>query len=129
MIWRRSYAAEGLCSGIREGIARTPEKQRQYIDKIYDTACAMERLVDSLFLFSKLDLGRIPFSLEVVPIYRYFEDVIGETAMTLAEQGVTLTLRGHQSTAAVAIDRNQFRRVVENLLTNCVNIRRRPRPT
>ena len=76
---------KGYASGIREGIARTPEKQRQYIDKIYDTACAMERLVDSLFLFSKLDLGRIPFSLEVVPIYRYFEDVIGETAMTLAE--------------------------------------------
>ena len=117
---------KGYASGIREGIARTPEKQRQYIDKIYDTACAMERLVDSLFLFSKLDLGRIPFSLEVVPIYRYFEDVIGETAMTLAEQGVTLTLRGHQSTAAVAIDRNQFRRVVENLLTNCVKYKTTP---
>ena len=81
---------KGYASGIREGIARTPEKQRQYIDKIYDTACAMERLVDSLFLFSKLDLGRIPFSLEVVPIYRYFEDVIGETAMALAEQGYEL---------------------------------------
>ena len=117
---------KGYASGIREGIARTPEKQRQYIDKIYDTACAMERLVDSLFLFSKLDLGRIPFSLEVVPIYRYFEDVIGETAMALAEQGVTLTLRGDKSTAAVAIDRNQFRRVVENLLTNCVKYKTTP---
>ena len=117
---------KGYASGIREGIARTPEKQRQYIDKIYDTACAMERLVDSLFLFSKLDLGRIPFSLEVVPIYRYFEDVIGETAMALAEQGVTLTLRGDKSTAAVAIDRNQVRRVVENLLTNCVKYKTTP---
>ena len=46
--------------------------------------------------------------------------------MTLAEQGVTLTLRGHQSTAAVAIDRNQFRRVVENLLTNCVKYKTTP---
>ena len=118
---------KGYASGIREGIARTPEKQRQYVDKIYDTACAMERLVDSLFLFSKLDLGRIPFSLEVVPIYRYFEDVIGETAMTLAEQGVTLTLQGHKSAAVVAIDRNQFRRVVENLLTNCVKYKTTPK--
>lgn len=118
---------KGYASGIREGIARTPEKQRQYVDKIYDTACAMERLVDSLFLFSKLDLGRIPFSLEIVPIYRYFEDVIGETAMTLAEQGVTLTLQGHKSAAAVAIDRNQFRRVVENLLTNCVKYKTAPK--
>ena len=57
---------------------------------------------------------------------RYFEDVIGETAMALAEQGVTLTLRGDKSTAAVAIDRNQFRRVVENLLTNCVKYKTTP---
>lgn len=117
---------KGYASGIREGIARTPEKQRQYIDKIYDTACAMERLVESLFLFSKLDLGRIPFSLEIVPVYRYFEDVIGETAIALAEQGVTVTLHGPKSTAAFAIDRNQFRRVVENLLTNCVKYKTTP---
>ena len=51
---------------------------------------------------------------------------VNEAAGRLAEQGVTLTLRGHQSTAAVAIDRNQFRRVVENLLTNCVKYKTTP---
>lgn len=117
---------KGYASGIRDGIAKTPEKQRKYIDKIYDTACAMERLVESLFLFSKLDLGRIPFSLDSVPIYRYFEDVIGETSIALADQGVTVTLQGQKSTAAFRIDRNQFRRVVENLLTNCVKYKTTP---
>ena len=118
---------KGYASGLREGIARTPEKQRQYVDRIYTTSCTMERLVESLFLFSKLDLGRIPFSLEIVPVYRFFEDVIGEMGPSLAEQGLTLTLRGKDDGAQIAIDRTQFTRVIENLLTNCIKYKAAPR--
>lgn len=78
----------------------------------------MEHLVESLFLFSKLDLGRIPFTLENVLCYRYFEDFVQEEAPLMAEQGLTLRLAGNPTTAQIAIDRMQFRRVLENLLNN-----------
>ena len=109
---------KGYASGLREGIANTPEKQHRYIDGIYHTACSMEHLVESLFLFSKLDLGRIPFTLENVLCYRYFEDFVQEEAPLMAEQGLTLRLAGNPTTAQIAIDRMQFRRVLENLLNN-----------
>lgn len=109
---------KGYASGLREGIAKTPEKQRHYIDGIYHTACSMEHLVESLFLFSKLDLGRIPFTWENVLCYRYFEDFVQEKAPLMAEQGMTLHLIGTPTTAKIAIDRMQFRRVLENLLSN-----------
>ncbi len=111
---------KGYASGIRDGIAKTPEKQSQYIERIYNTSCTMEHLVESLFLFSKLDLGRIPFDMEAVSIYRYFEDVVNEMTPLFAEQGLILTLNAEQTDTAVMIDRAQFRRVIENLLTNCV---------
>ena len=109
---------KGYASGIREGIARTPEKQRHYIDRIYTTACSMEKLVESLFLFSKLDLGRVPFTPDLVPIYRYFEDFVQEIAPALREQGLALALLGQDRGTVVRIDRDQFRRVIENLLIN-----------
>ncbi len=120
---------KGYASGIREGIARTPEKQRQYIDRIYATACTMEQLVDSLFLFSKLDLGRMPFTRETVPVYRYFEDVVSEMQGPLAEQGLSLSLTGLPTAAADSIGRMKFRRVVANLLTNCLKYKTAPEST
>ena len=109
---------KGYASGLRDGIAKTPEKQQHYIDGIYTTACTMEHLVESLFLFSKLDLGRIPFTQENVLCYRYFEDFVQEKAPLLAAQGMTLRLVGTPTNTKISIDRLQFRRVLENLLSN-----------
>ena len=49
---------EGYACGLRDGIADTPEKKDHYFRMIIDTARHMGNLVQSLFLFSKLDLGR-----------------------------------------------------------------------
>ena len=51
---------EGYASGIVDGIANTPEKRRHYLTMIQDTSRHMAKLVQTLFLFSKLDLGQIP---------------------------------------------------------------------
>ena len=50
---------KGYAGGILDGVANTPEKQKHYLCTIYDTACDMEGLVDNLFLFSKLDMGKM----------------------------------------------------------------------
>ena len=116
-------ALKGYASGIIEGIAHTPEKQRHYVEMIYQAALTMEKLVDSLFLFSKLDLGRIPFHLEPVVLQDYFKDFVAEKCQELRERGIDLKFQG-QSTACVSIDRMQFQRVIDNLLTNSWKYRR-----
>lgn len=115
---------KGYASGIRDGIAATPEKRRHYVDRIYDTACSMEKLVDSLFLFSKLDLGRVPFSMEAVPLYRYFEDFVNEAGPALKERGLDLTLHDCNEELQVAMDRMQFSRVMDNLMTNSLKYKK-----
>ena len=52
---------KGYVSGILDGVADTPEKREHYLRTIYDRACGMDKMVDSLFLFSKLDLNQEPF--------------------------------------------------------------------
>ena len=56
---------KGYVSGLIDGIADSPEKQQKYLTTIYNTAVEMDKLVDDLFLFSKLDLDRIPFVFDV----------------------------------------------------------------
>ncbi len=112
---------KGYASGILDGIAKTPEKQRHYVEMILQGATTMEKLVESLFLFSKLDLGRIPFNFENVPLKDYFTDFYNEQKPLLAEKNINLTMEMNlpkDEQGMVSIDRMQFQRVIDNLISN-----------
>ena len=81
----------------------------------------MEKLVESLFLFSKLDLGRMPFNLEQVSLRDYFTDFFHEQQPLLKEKDILLNLSidlPADNPANVCMDRLQFQRVIDNLLSN-----------
>lgn len=116
---------KGYVSGLMDGIANTPEKQEHYLRTIYDTACNMDKLVDSLFLFSKLDLGRIQFNVEAVDLSSYFEDYCSEMQSQLNQLDMQLSFSNHCSRKAeVEIDRVQFNRVLSNLIDNSVKYKK-----
>ena len=115
---------KGYISGMKDGIANTPEKQQHYLDMMNETADNMTNLVDSLLMFSKLDLGRIEFNIEQVAIYKYFADFVEEKRYEFAERGLKLQLTGEANEAKVAIDYMQFARVVNNLLENSLKYKR-----
>lgn len=114
---------KGYVSGILDGIADTPEKKEHYLRTIYDRACDMDQMVDSLFLFSKLDLDQEPFRMEPVDLIAYFKDCFTE----LRGKPVEMNVEFHTGTcknAPVLIDRVQFDRVVANLVDNSIKYRR-----
>lgn len=116
---------KGYVSGLMEGIANTPEKREHYLRTVYDTACSMEQLVESLFLFSKLDLGRIRFSPETVDLVGYFEDYCAEMQNQLLPVGMRLSFSNRcGGKAEVRIDRLQFNRVLANLIDNSVKYKK-----
>lgn len=109
---------EGYASGIIDGIANTPEKERHYLDMIRTTSQQMAKLVRTLFLFSKLDLGQVPFYWEVVDIAAYLKDYIDEQAVHYLSHGLEIAFEDAVPEAPVRIDRAQFQRVIENILGN-----------
>lgn len=113
-------AIQGYASGILEGVARTPEKKRHYLDQIVSSAKVMDHLVANLFLFSKLDLKRVEFSFVSVRLVAYFDDFLAERGGLYEEQGMCLRF-SHDSISeksTVRIDPLEFQRVVENILGN-----------
>ena len=118
-------SVKGYTSGLIDGIAKTPEKKAHYLQMIYQTASSMENLVDSLFLFSKLDLGRMPFQWETVCLDSYLDDYVTENKSLLTRRGLLVSYKGLGQTCMVSMDRIQFQRVIENLLGNSLKYKQR----
>ena len=118
---------KGYVEGIQDGVANSPEKMERYIQTIYGKAKDMEKLIDELFLYSKLDLKRLPFNFEKVDFERYLQDYMDELRFDLDKRGVALTFKkeGDGSTLVTA-DREKLKRVLSNIIENCLKYMDKP---
>lgn len=117
---------KGYTSGLIDGIAGTPEKKEHYLAMIYQTSITMEKLVNTLFLFSKLELGQAPFHWKMVNIPTYLTHYIHENSTSWQLRGLAIEVNTHILTAVVNIDRMQFQRVIENLIENSLKYKKGP---
>lgn len=115
---------QGYASGIKDGIAETPEKRQRYLDKILETVENMARLDQTLFLFSKLDLDQVPFHWETVDLCQYVTDYVEEQQDHWNRNGLSVTFHSDLPRACIQLDRDQFARILENLLSNSWKYRR-----
>jgi len=112
---------KGYVEGIMDGVADSPEKMEKYIKTIYSKANDLDRLIDDLFLFSKLDLKKVPFNFEKVQIVKYFEDCIEEMKIDLEKRDVKLIMSTDcSSDLTVKADREKLKRVIVNIIENAV---------
>ena len=112
--------------GLIEGIAQTPERQQKYMQTIREKANDIDRMVDKLFLFSKLDLGDSPFYPEPISVAEALNSLISENAEAYAKQGMTIILEEIPEACTVYADPVQFRNAITNLLENSLKYKDAP---
>ena len=117
-------AIKGYASGILDGIARTPEKQRAYAERISASAATMERLTMRLREFLRLGSDRLPLAWETVDAHAFLTASIEEHTPACREQGLYLTLEHFDAGTYIRIDRAEFARVLKNLWENSSKYRR-----
>jgi signal transduction histidine kinase len=118
---------KGYANGIHDGIADSPEMMEKYIKIICSQAEGMDHLIDELFLFSKLDLKRIPFHYEHVDIGEFLRDFIEELQFDLEEKNISLLLNVSELRGVIIpIDREKFKRVLTNIINNSVKYMDKP---
>lgn len=117
-------AIKGYVEGLRDGVANTPEKQKRYLDTIYTKACDMDILVDSLFLFSKLDTGRFPFKFNIVSIMEYMESFYECAKKEFYGKDVEVFFESKcENSTVVKLDPQEMNRVLLNILHNSAKYR------
>ncbi|MDF2855979.1 MAG: two-component sensor histidine kinase [Neobacillus sp.] len=110
---------KGYIEGIRDGIADSPEKKEHYLKTIYTKSVDMDHLIDELFLFSKLDLGKVPFEFERINLKDYLIDYFEELSFDLRKQNVDVDLHlSPNGSCFVLADRDKFKRVLSNIVNN-----------
>ncbi|MBM7616105.1 sensor histidine kinase [Alkaliphilus hydrothermalis] len=117
-------AIKGYVEGIMDGVADSPEKQQRYIKTIHNKAKDMDRLIDELLLYSKLDIKKLPFHFEGVDILQFLQDIIEEYQFDLEEKNITLKLQHHEGDfkemPLILADREKLKRVIGNIVDNAV---------
>jgi histidine kinase len=110
---------QGYSRGIIDGVAQSPEKVQHYAKIIHLHANAMEKRINELFLYSKLELKRVPMVLEAVDLRAFMADYAEELSYTLEQEGGrVIYTHNTEETYIVQADRDQLRRVVENIIQN-----------
>lgn len=111
----------GYVEGIQEGVANSPEKLNKYIDIIYHNANYTNRLIDDLFLFSKLDIQQVEFDFVETPMKAYMNDLMTEKKIELEENGHEIKYHDELSREKeLFIDRKRIHQVIINIINNAI---------
>ena len=114
-------AIKGYVEGIMDGIADTPEKMDRYVRTIYNKTVDMDKLINELTLFSKIDANKIPYNFNKINVAQYFEDCVSELKVELDSRNIELGYFNYADKSSVIIaDPEQLKRVINNIISNSV---------
>ncbi len=112
-------AIKGYVEGILDGVASSPEKLERYIRTIYNKANDMDRLIDELTFYSKIDTNKIPYAFSKINVSEYFGDCVDEVGLDLEARGVELGYFNYVDEDVLVIaDAEQMKRVINNIIGN-----------
>lgn len=114
-------AIKGYVEGIMDGVASSPEKLDRYIRTIYNKANDMDKLIDELTFYSKIDTNKIPYTFSKISVSNYFRDCIDEVGLEMEARSIELGYFNYVDEDVVIIaDAEQLRRVINNIVSNSV---------
>ena len=113
-------SVKGYIKGLRDGVAQTPERQRQYLEVAYRKACDMDILLQRLFYFSRLETGNLPMLREEADLGDFVRRFASEAGPELEQAGGKVRLAVSPGPHPVSIDSEQFYRVLNNLKDNAL---------
>lgn len=111
-------SVQAFAEGLRDGLARNPEKSVRYASVILDKTREMHRLVEDLFAFARLDLPETALHPEPIEAARYLARVVSSFDPAAMAKGVSLRSEGPELT--LKADPELLARALGNLLTNAI---------
>lgn len=111
----------GYIEAVSDTKGLSPEKLEKYLQIIHNNIAYMNRLIDDLFLFSKLDMQKLSFDFADTPMAPFVSDIMEELGLELEEKGAALVYRDETDGSPQAgIDAKRFYQVIRNIVDNAL---------
>ena len=112
-------AIKGYVEGLMDGVADTPEKQNKYLQTVYSKAIDMDRLINELSFYSKIDTNKIPYTFHRINVVGYFEDCAEDLGRELEDEHIGFKYENFVDVSVQMIaDAEQIKRVINNIVGN-----------
>lgn len=112
-------AIQGYIEAIMEEGAVPAEDTHKYLRIIYNNTEYMNKLIDDLFLFSRLDMQKLEFRFEIVGVRPFISDLMEEFKLELEDKGICFEYSDKlQEEGSFNIDRKRMNQVLRNIIGN-----------
>lgn len=115
---------QAYVEGLLDGIANTPEMQQKYLQTIKRKTTDIEKMVASLFAYSKLDMEELDLNIQKINTGTFFSDVVKSLHEEYIAKGLDISFSGSQF--AVFADEEMLLRITSNLLENSLKYKGKP---
>ncbi|MDW8801803.1 HAMP domain-containing sensor histidine kinase [Clostridium sp. A1-XYC3] len=111
----------GYVEAILDGVADSPDTINRYLKTIHSNIDYINRLIDDLFLFSKLDMQKVDFKFERVKIKPFMQDIVEEFTFVLGEKNINFSFIDRiEKELEVNIDGKRIYQTIRNIIGNAV---------
>ena len=114
-------AIQGYIEALLDGAATSAEHKNRYLKTIHQNSIYVNKLIDDLFLFSKLDMQKLDFHYEDIRIRAFMDDLMEEYRFDLEERNIRVQYTVHLAADYyVNLDGKRFHQAFNNLISNAV---------
>ncbi|QDR82600.1 sensor histidine kinase [Sporomusa termitida] len=114
-------AIQGYIEALLEGTVTAGEVQSKYLKTIHQNTVYVNKLIDDLFLFAKLDMQKLDLHFDRVHIGQFMQDLMEEYRFELAEQTVRFQYTPYlERDFWMYVDGKRIRQALSNLINNAV---------
>lgn len=114
---------KGYVEGLRDGIANTPEKQKEYIQTIYNSANDIERLLNELQTISLLERRSLELNKQEINLHEFLTDYVADAQFTAKKNNFEIIYKepkDDDKNITVSLDPARFSRVLMNIISNSI---------
>lgn len=97
-----------------------PEMQKKYIDIAYSKSKRLEKLIEDLFGFTKLNYGKISMRVTKVDIVKLLGQLLEESYPNFSNRGLSYELQSNVPARVILADGNLLARLFDNLINNAI---------
>lgn len=111
---------KGYVEGLQDGVAQEEEMRKKYLQVIKTKTEQLDRLIEDLFDYSKLELNELSMDMIVINGPLFFKNVINHMQLDVKQRNGELTYYENCPEVFITIDKYRLQQVMTNLIDNAL---------